>query len=136
MIWQLYIHGNTRFELWNTVSSVLIPNIRATGSTALEIIVSSCNLLSKWYITHFGVAGHFQIHLNSSFQNHSITGIRCSEIIMQSGASRLSVMVTLDCPKSGPGPPGPRSGRDRTPKVRVQVQMQQTWTQNRRSRSS
>ena len=48
---------------------------------------------------------------------------------MEEGELKLVLCgLSLDCPKSGPGPPGPRSGPDRTPKVRVQVQMQRTWT--------
>jgi hypothetical protein len=42
----------------------------------------------------------------------------------------------VDCPKSGPGPGGPRSGPDRTPNVRVQVHPMPGPDPNRRSGSS
>ena len=41
----------------------------------------------------------------------------------------------VDCPKSNPGPGGPRSGPDQTPNVRVQVQIWVDLDPNYRSRS-
>ena len=58
-----------------------------------------------------------------------------------SNSSQLAVehntsVPSIDCPKSGPGPGGPRSGLDQTTNVQVQVQIWVDLDPNYKSRSS